>query len=447
MKQRLQVLLINPYVYDVSAYGFWSAPLGLLYMASILRQNGCEVTLIDCVRERDEKRKEDGRAPYVKQRVPIPELGRFIEKPFKRYGMSREDARKELAAAAPPDLVLVTSIMTYWYKGAAEITELVRETFPNARIAVGGLYAQLCYEHAKMHMASADLVVGREGMAGFYAFVEESFGLELGHKPMADDIDRMPYPAFDLYGTRQFVPLLTSVGCAYCCPYCATSYLRPRRVRRKAGSVLEEIRHWQERGIARFALYDDNFLFDAAGFSKPLLRGMGTLAAKPLIYNPNALNASLMDGETAVLLREAGFQEVRLGLETIDPLAQRALGNKVDRETFERAVKTLLAAGFRPGEITAYVLAGLPLQRLKDVEETVDYGAGLGIRVGLAEYTPIPHTELFERYHGIARYPIAEEPMFQNNALFPFAWEGFTEHDMEGLKAYVREKNRSVGPI
>ena len=88
------------------------------------------------------------------------------------------------------------------------------------------------------------------------------------------------------------------------------------------------------------------------------------------------------------------------------------------------------------------MLAGLPLQRWEEVKQAIDYGVALGIKVTLAEYTPIPHTEMFERYKGLARYPIAEEPLFQNNALFPFAWEGFGEGDMQRLKAYVREKNR-----
>ena len=254
----------------------------------------------------------------------------------------------------------------------------------------------------------------------------------------------MPYPAFDLYETRHFVPLLTSIGCAYRCTYCATPFLRPRIVRRTTQSVLEEMRHWQERGISRFALYDDNFLFGAADFAKPLLRGIGMLPSKPAIYNPNALNASLIDEETAVLLRGAGFREVRLGLETIDPAAQAATGGKVDTKTFERAVRALSMAGFLPEEIRAYVLAGLPLQRWERVKGTVDYAAALGIRVSLAEYTPIPHTEMFDRYHRLARYPIAEEPLFQNNALFPFAWEGFTEEDLDRLKAYVRERNKRI---
>jgi radical SAM superfamily enzyme YgiQ (UPF0313 family) len=411
-------------------------------MGSILRENGLEIGLIDCLKERDEKRGEDGRAPFVKERVSNPEAARFVGKRFRRYGFSREETRAKLGAMAPPDLVLVTGIMTYWYQGVLEVVELVRETFPSSKIVVGGVYASLCHEHAERHMAMADLIVGKGGLEEFYAFVEESFGKKLKTRPAGDDINRMPYPAFDLYETRHFVPLITSIGCAYRCTYCATSFLRPRVVRRTPKSVLEEMGHWLELGVSRFALYDDSFLLAATDFARPLLRGIAALPMKPAIYNPNALNASLIDGEIAALLRRAGFQEIRLGLETIEPALQRETGGKVDRKTFERAVKALLGAGFLRGEIRAYVLAGLPLRRWEEVKQTIDYGAGLGIKVSLAEYAPIPHTEMFERYKGLARYPIAEEPLFQNNALFPFAWEGFGEGDMNRLKAYVRAKNR-----
>jgi hypothetical protein len=61
--KHLKVLLVNPYIYDVSAYGFWSSPLGLLYMGSVLRKNNMEIQLIDCLRVVEEKRKEDGGLP------------------------------------------------------------------------------------------------------------------------------------------------------------------------------------------------------------------------------------------------------------------------------------------------------------------------------------------------------------------------------------------------
>ena len=90
------------------------------------------------------------------------------------------------------------------------------------------------------------------------------------------------------------------------------------------------------------------------------------------------------------------------------------------------------------------MLAGLPFQRGSDVRKTVDYVAGLGLRVSLADYSPIPHTPLFDAYHASARYPVADEPLFQNNALFPFAWEGFTEAELNELKAYARKRNASL---
>ncbi len=147
-----------------------------------------------------------------------------------------------------------------------------------------------------------------------------------------------------------------------------------------------------------------------------------------------------------MLLAEAGFSEVRIGLETADPGLQAGTGGKVDRSSFEKAVALLSRAGFNGRSICVYALAGLPLQRAVEVKETVDYIAGFGLRVSLAHYSPIPHTPLFEANRLSARYPVLEEPLFQNNALFPFAWEGFTEEELSELKRYVREKNALLAP-
>jgi radical SAM superfamily enzyme YgiQ (UPF0313 family) len=444
VNRQLKVLLINPYIYDVSAYGFWSSPLGLLYVGSILRENGMHVTLLDCLPEQEDKRKEDGRAPFVKQRVENPPAAAGVKKKFRRYGMSRDEVATRLTSMSKPDLVLVTCIMTYWYQGAEEIVRLVREMFPAAKIVVGGIYVSLCYEHARVHMAAADLIVRNNELDLLYAFIEDVFGIPLTFKPGAEDLRALPYPAFDLYRSRRFVPLLTSFGCIYRCTYCATSFLHPAPVHRDAKSVVKEIVHWKEFDISRFALYDDNFLFDGRSYAKPLLATLARLPFDISVYNPNALNAALIDSETARLLWHAHFREIRLGLETIDPAVQMATGGKVTRKGFENAVACLLDAGFPRSAVQAYVLAGLPEQRHEDVRRTVDYALGLGVRVHLAEYTPIPETEMYERYYALARYPVAEEPLYQNNALFPFAWEGFTDEDMDRVKAHVREGNNAL---
>ena len=43
------ILLINPWIYDFAAYDMWTEPLGLLYIASLLRENGYRVSLINCL--------------------------------------------------------------------------------------------------------------------------------------------------------------------------------------------------------------------------------------------------------------------------------------------------------------------------------------------------------------------------------------------------------------
>ncbi|MEI6153416.1 MAG: radical SAM protein [Deltaproteobacteria bacterium] len=440
----MKTLLINPHIYDFAAYNFWSAPMGLLYLGSVLRKNNIEIKLIDCLDVVEEKRKADGRAPFIKKKVVKPESLKSIRKSLRRYGISREKLNEELSHVESPDLILVTSIMTYWYAGAKDVLEIARKRFPSSKIVLGGIYPSLCYEHAKTAMEGANLIVKNNETEQFYGFVEREFGITLPFKPSMYDFDSLPYPCFDLYNKIHFIPLLTSYGCMYRCTFCATPYMHPGIVRRSGGSVVNEIVYWYARGVEKYVLYDDNFLYRASFYAKPILRGIIKLPFPISIYNPNAINASLIDDELANLLLAAGFKEVRIGLEAINPDIQKSLDGKVNRRVFERAIGLLLNAGFTHGSISAYILAGLPLQRWKDVKTAIDYLAGLGVNAHIAEYTPIPHTPLFEEFYPLARYPIADDPIYQNNALFPFAWEGFTEDNMLFLKQYAREKNSLI---
>ena len=216
--KHLRALLINPYIYDVSAYSFWSVPLGLLYVGSILRRNAIDIQLIDCLAVDESRRKEDGRAPFVQAKVANPQAAAAIKKRFKRYGASPEFLQSRLQVLEPPDLVLITSIMTYWYQGTLEVVALVRKAFPKAKIVVGGLYPSLCNEHARNHLA-ADLIVSGGAISGLYAYIEEALSGPLFFKPDMEDLGMLPYPCVDLYEKPSYVPLLTSLGCPYRCTY------------------------------------------------------------------------------------------------------------------------------------------------------------------------------------------------------------------------------------
>jgi len=131
-------------------------------------------------------------------------------------------------------------------------------------------------------------------------------------------------------------------------------------------------------------------------------------------------------------MREVGFKTIRIGLETIAPQ------EKVSAADFRKAVSSLTHAGYSPEEIRAYILVGLPHQRREEVEDTIKFVWDCGARPYLAEYSPIPGTDLWEEAKKTSPFPIAEEPLFQNNTLLPCRWEGLSWDDLRELKEMVK---------
>ncbi len=65
------ILLINPWITDFAAYNFWIKPLGLLNIATSLRQNGYRISLIDCM-DCNVKTKPYGDGKLLKTTIPKP---------------------------------------------------------------------------------------------------------------------------------------------------------------------------------------------------------------------------------------------------------------------------------------------------------------------------------------------------------------------------------------
>jgi len=72
------------------------------------------------------------------------------------------------------------------------------------------------------------------------------------------------------------------------------------------------------------------------------------------------------------------------------------------------------------------------------VETSVRKALAEGVRVRLAEYSPVPGTGLWEESIRRCRYPIGEEPLYHNNSFFPMEWEGFSREDLTRLKELAR---------
>lgn len=437
------ILLVNPWIHDFAAYDVWAKPLGLLTLAGILRTAGCKISYVDCTdrfhpkANRQDVFARNGRGPYYKEALPKPPGLGDVKRVFCRYGIKPAWLLEDLAALDKPDLIMVTSLMTYWHGGVAETIGYLRKAFPNTPIVLGGIYASLCQEHAQRH-SGADFVFTGAGESAALALVERFTGAKLNFKFNADDLNDYPYPALDLQRKTGYAPLLTSRGCPFKCSYCASHILEKRRLTRSPQSVTDEISHWYEKfGVCDFALYDDAFLVDFERHAGPLLEKIIALNKPLRFHTPNALHIRAINANTARLMYAAGFKTIRLGLETVDFEQRQNLDCKVAAAEYTDAVKALFNAGFKREQVGAYLLAGLPGQTTEDVLRSVSIVHKSGITPIPAYYTPIPHTPMWAQACRNSRYNLEQDPVFTNNAVLPCSHKDFTWNEVAKIKAAV----------
>ncbi len=425
-----KVLLVNPWIYDFAAYDLWAKPLGLLYLGAMLRKSGCRVDLIDCLAYDQPAPKAYGQGMFRREIVAKPSALRHIPRHYARYGMPVEAFKSQLARLEPPDVVLVTSLMTYWYPGVSEAIRHIKQAFAHTPVVLGGVYATLCYEHAAAN-SGADHVIAGEGEAKLMSLLSDLWGQRI---EAPDDLDARAYPCLDLEPSLRYGCILTSRGCPYRCSYCAAHVLSRGFRRRDFHKVADEIAFWRGRGLNDFAFYDDALLAQSESFAVPLLKEIIDRGLKVRFHCPNAVHARFITPELAHWMRLAGFTTIRLGLETSDPARQFSTGNKVTTDEFLQAVDCLRQAGYEAKDIGVYLLCGLPHQEAGEVRDAIRLVHRSGARPILAEYSPIPHTELWAQAVEASPYPLEEEPLLHNNTLLPCRWTGFTYARYQELK-------------
>jgi radical SAM superfamily enzyme YgiQ (UPF0313 family) len=433
-KDTPHILLINPWIHDFAAYDFWARPIGLLTIASILRLHGYQVSYIDCLdRFRpglSPRGKADrfGKGHYLKTRIPKPEKLYDVPRNYCRYGVPEKLVREVISNGPKPKVVLVTSLMTYWYPGVIAVIEVIREILPQVPMVLGGIYASLCHEHAVRH-AGAHTVLSGQCEISLLEILEQLTGYTSRCRISPDELDSYPYPAFDLQSAIPYVPILTGQGCPFRCAYCASGFLSPGLRRRSPGHVVEEIAYWHEKySVIDFAFYDDALLIDAERHIMPILEGILTRGLQLRFHTPNALHIRPLSKEVARLLFLAGFKTIRLGLETAFFDNRNALDSKVGSGEFQQAVDHLREAGFNGEAIGAYLLYGLPGQDFSELDASIKIVKACGVMPILAQYSPIPHTALWSDAVRASRYDLASDPIFHNNSVFPcqkepFSWE------------------------
>jgi radical SAM superfamily enzyme YgiQ (UPF0313 family) len=440
MKDVPHILLVNPWIHDFAAYDFWAKPMGLLTLAALLRSHSFSVSYIDCLDRFHFKAPASdpsaryGRGPYLKTRIDRPRGLKDVQRTFSRYGIKPRWFREDLQALQPPDLILITSLMTYWYGGVQETIATLRMLFPSTTIILGGIYASLCGSHAARN-SGADHIFSGPAEDHVFDLIARNTGFSATLHFNARELDSYPYPALDLQSRINYVPLLTSRGCPFKCTYCASHFLNPSRMLRSPESVIEELKFWHASYQVRdFVLYDDAFLVDAQQHAIPILEKIIQTEINFRFHTPNALHIQGINPQISRLLFRAGFKTIRLGLETAEFEHRETIDRKVTEDGFRQASGYLKEAGFEKHQVGAYLLMGLPGQKLAAVKRSIGAVQKMGMTPILAYYSPIPHTAMWQQAVATSRYDLEADPIFTNNSILPCQTEAFNWETVTALK-------------
>lgn len=412
------ILAINPWIHDFAAYDYWTKPYGFLQILEYFKKYNFNIKFVDLldryhplVKEKYFKEKKYGTGKFYSEEIKKPKVINWVPRKYKRYGLPKENF-KQTVNNYSPNMIMITSSMTYWYPGVFETIQLCKKQFPSIPVILGGTYATLCYEHAK-RFSKADYVVSFRNLSNLSNIVKKitDIDIEFDNKEL---INITP-SYFQYYNSLPYAVIRTSWGCSFNCSYCASHYLSPpKRIIVDCDKMIPKLQDLNTQGIKNFVFYDDALLVNKNHIQE-LLNQIIHSKMEAKFHTPNGLHARFLSYNIAELFKEVNFINPRVSLETTDNTIPHFNNAKVNLSQIEKAISNLKKAGYKKGEYSVYLLLGIPGENLDLLEKTLSLIHKLGAHIYLTEFSPIPKTELWDNINFNK-----EEPLLQNNSLFPF---------------------------
>ncbi|MCP4265996.1 MAG: radical SAM protein [Candidatus Brocadiaceae bacterium] len=450
------VLLINPWIHDFTAFNLWAKPLGLLYVGSTLQRFGYTVCMVDCLHDYEYSYKQQryGKRSFFSQKIDKPSLFKDIPRTYKRYGMPYDEFVRKLKCIETPMMLCVTSHMSYWYPGVFETIDIIKAILPSVPVALGGTYATLCHKHA-VENSGADYVIEGAGELEVLKLADNLRGKKQDYSHVIEWIGNEMVPAYELYTKLDSVSVITSRGCPYRCSYCASYLFEPKFRLRRPEKVVEEIENYvKSMGIDDIAFFDDALLVDPKRHIIPILEMLIKKEIRTRFHTPNGIHPKYIDRQLARLLRMSGFRTIRMGFEGTSTAVQKASRNKVSCQDLEGALCYLREAeeysdvyskdNKSSWDVGVYVLIGMPGQAVKEVVDSIEYINRLGAKIKLTEYSPVPGTDEFQDASRLCPEVITE-PLSHNKSTFATVGMGVDYKTFDDVKALTNRLNAGLG--
>ena len=364
-------------------------PLGTLYAASWLRQHGYEVSLFDAMLAESEE-----------------EWGIALDKHEPQYAIIYEDNFNYLSKMC----------LLRMREAAFKMIDMAKSR---------GCTVILCGADATDHYADylehgADYCIIGEGeesllellnqlsvwkAAGNIIGVASRSTLHTTRRPDITDLDKLPFPAWDLVDVEKYrslwlkrhgyfsMNMVTTRGCPYHCNWCAKPIWGQRYNSRSPENVVAEMK-WLKETFAPDHIW---FADDILGLKPNWIEKFAALLHEADAVMPFKClqRADLVNEKTAAALAKAGCKTVWLGAESGSQKILDAMDKGDTVDDIYNAARLLQANGI---EVGFFLQFGYPGERWDDVQKTLKMVRECAPDdIGISVSYPLPGTKFFER--------------------------------------------------
>jgi anaerobic magnesium-protoporphyrin IX monomethyl ester cyclase len=407
----MKVLLINPpqTFYPGSEQPAGNLPIGLMYIAAVLEKADYNVEILDA----------------------------FIAATFQKngetitVGMPFEQIKHEIQSRKP-DIVGISGPFTCQIENSIKVSNLTKEVDTSILTVMGGPHVTLVPKEFLEEATDVDIAVTSEGEYAMLdvaqafegrtqlsevrgiAFRQNGNAVVNPPRPLIEDLDELPYPAYDLVdmekylnpkkiGYRSFrnraISMITSRGCPFNCCFCAVHLHMGRSFRaHSAEYVLKHIEYVVDKfDVKNIFFEDDNLTLDLPRF-EAICDGLIVKKVKICWETPNGVRADCLNLNLLKKMKKSGCQSVFFGVESGDQqILDNVICKSLDLSRVVEVAKICKDIGLKTG---AFYIIGFPGEKKENMQRTVDFALGLkrdfDVGMHLFMATPSYGTRLYD---------------------------------------------------
>lgn len=403
-------------------------PIGIAYLAGVLRKERLEYTVIDAVGE------------------GMDVITAYDARPdMKVQGLSYDDIAARIPADT--DIIAFTCMFSTLWPITRSLAERVRARFPGVLMVLGGEHATSVPEYV-LRTSAFDLVGLGEGVDTIAAIVSayrtrpadgdrwqgvpgvgylDASGryVSTGLSPRKTAVDDIPLPDWDSIPIREYIdrhqinganigrsmPLIATWGCPFQCTFCSNPAMWTQRwIPRNPKLVVDEMELYRRKyGVTNFDFQDLTAMIKRSwivDFTDELIKRRLNVTWQL----PSGTRAEVFDEDVARRLYRAGLRLLAFAPESGSPRMLDLVKKEVDIPQMLDAMAVSLKAGLK---LSCFIVIGFPGETKESLAETLSLVrkvARLGVHdVAVTKFVPYPGSLLFRQLQEAGRLKLDDE--------------------------------------